>query len=375
MQLIEISRDALLKPLQSVIGIVERRHTLPILSNVLIEKTQNQLTLMATDLEIQISTQIPCVDNNQEFSITVSAKKLQDICRAFDEETTIILDKEDNKVQVKAGKSHFSLQTLPAEDFPKISALAESQRTIKLSQGSLKKLLDSVQYAMAQQDIRYYLNGLLLIDDASNIRVVATDGHRLALITHSTGTKPEQETESAKKQEVILPRKSIIELIKLLNDSDDEVIIEIGQNQVRFSFSNIIMISKIVEGKFPDYNKVVPINYQNKVEINRIQLLHALQRASILSNEKFSGVRLVLTQNSLRIICSNNEQEEAQEELEINYEGTPLDIGFNVRYLLDVLNNSHDENITCSFGDVNSSALITVPSNDNFKYVVMPMRI
>lgn len=373
MQLIEISRDAILKPLQSVIGIVERRHTLPILSNVLIEKNRSTLTLMATDLEIQISTQIPCDDSDPEFSITVSAKKLQDICRAFSEDTLIALDKEESKVQVKAGKSRFNLQTLPSEDFPKISALSDSQNTIKLSQGTLRKLFDSVQYAMAQQDIRYYLNGLLLINDSKTIKVVATDGHRLALISHtSEQNNPE---EGFIKQEVILPRKSVIELIKLLNDSDEEVIIDLGQNQVRFTFSNIVMISKIVEGKFPDYNKVVPTNYQNIVELNRIQLLHALQRASILSNEKFSGVRLVLTQNSLRIICSNNEQEEAQEELEINYEGTPLDIGFNVRYLLDVLNNFNDENVICSFGDVNSSALITVPGNDDFKYVVMPMRI
>jgi DNA polymerase-3 subunit beta len=371
MQLIEISRDALLKPLQSVIGIVERRHTLPILSNVLIEKVQNQLTLMATDLEIQISTRISYEDAKQEFSITVSAKKLQDICRAFSEETLLTLDKEDARIQVKAGKSRFSLQTLPAEDFPKITALDDSSCSIKIQQNTLKRLLDRVQYAMAQQDIRYYLNGLLLIAEPGSIKVVATDGHRLALIAHSI----QPQSGESKEQEVILPRKSVIELIKLLNDSDEEVAIDIGQNQVRFSFSNIVMISKIVEGKFPDYNKVVPSNHQNKIVINRIQLLQALQRASILSNEKFSGVRLVLTQNSLRIICSNSEQEEAQEELEINYDGMPLDIGFNVRYLLDVLNNLNDEEVICSFGDVNSSALITTPNNDDFKYVVMPMRI
>lgn len=371
MQIIEISREALLKPLQSVIGIVERRHTLPILSNVLIEKTQNQLTLMATDLEIQISTKINYDISDQEFAITVSAKKLQDICRAFSEDTLLTMDREDTRVQVKAGKSRFNLQTLPAEDFPKIAAQSENQCSIKIPQSTLKMLLDRVQYAMAQQDIRYYLNGLLLIAEPTNIKVVATDGHRLALIKHTLT----QQAETAKTQEVILPRKSVIELIKLLNDSDEEVTIEIGQNQVKFSFSNIVMISKIVEGKFPDYNKVVPNNYQNQVIINRLQLLHALQRASILSNEKFSGVRLVLTQNSLRIICSNNELEEAQDELEINYDGTPLDIGFNVRYLLDVLNNLDDEEVICSFGDVNSSALITAPNNDDFKYVVMPMRI
>lgn len=372
MKLLKINRDTLLKPLQSVIGIVERKHTLPILSNVLIEKKQNCLTLIATDLEIQISAQILLDDSEQEFSVTTSARKLQDICRAFDEETTLTLDREEAKIQVKAGKSKFNLQTLPAEDFPRINVIGNDANTINISQGSLKMLLDRVQYAMAQQDIRYYLNGLLLITDADGIKMVATDGHRLALVMQNNTDIRKEDTIH---QEVILPRKSVIELVKLLDDSEEPISIKIGQNQVRFTFSNIVMVSKIVEGKFPDYTKVVPNNYQNHITINRSLLLHALQRVSILSNEKFSGVRLVLTQNSLRILCNNNEQEEAQEELEIDYEGLPLDIGFNVRYLLDVLNNLDDEKIVCSFGDVNSSALITRPDNANFKYVVMPMRI
>jgi DNA polymerase-3 subunit beta len=374
MKLLKINRDTLLKPLQSVIGIVERKHTLPILSNVLIEKRQNTLTLIATDLEIQISAQIFHEETDQEFSLTTSARKLQDICRAFEENTTLSLDREEAKIQVKAGRSRFSLQTLPAEDFPRINTIgdSESENVIKISQGTLKKLLDQVQYAMAQQDIRYYLNGLLLITDKHGIKMVATDGHRLALVMHASN---DDEVANVQQQEVILPRKSVIELVKLLSDDDEPVTIEIGSNQVKFSFSNIVMVSKIVEGKFPDYTKVVPSNYQNHISIDRSLLLHALQRTSILSNEKFSGVRLVLTQNSLRILCNNNEQEEAQEELEIEYDGTPLDIGFNVRYLLDVLNNLHDEKVVCSFGDVNSSALITRPENQDFKYVVMPMRI
>ena len=371
MHLLTIKRDELLKPLQSVIGIVERRHTLPILSNVLIEKSAHQLTLMATDLEIQISAKINYDDPNQEFSITVSAKKLQDICRAFSEETTFSFDKEDSRILVKAGKSRFTLQTLPSEDFPKIATLIDSKQTITIPQKTLKQLLNQVQYAMAQQDIRYYLNGLLLITEPNKIKVVATDGHRLAMVSHDLP----QLDDTTDLQEVILPRKSVIELIKLMEDNEEDVTIEIGLNQAKFSFSNIVMISKIVEGKFPDYNKVIPTNYQNNITIDRTVLLQALQRAAILSNEKFSGVRLVLTQNSMRILCSNTEQEEAQEELEVSYEGIPLDIGFNIKYLLDVLNNMIDEKIICSFGDVNSSGLITAPSDDNFKYVVMPMRI
>lgn len=371
MLLLNIKRDDLFKPLQSVIGVVERRHTLPILSNVLIEKSGNQLTLMATDLEIQISTIINCDEADNKFAMTVSAKKLQDICRSFSEETAISFNKEDNKILVKAGRSKFSLQTLPADDFPKITSLTDTKQSIVLSQKTLKGLLDQVQYSMALQDIRYYLNGLLLILEPGTMKLVATDGHRLAMIVHELP----QLNDYKNQQEVIIPRKSITELVKLLNDSDDEINIEIGQNQVRFKFSNTLMVSKIIEGKFPDYNKVIPTNYKNNILISRISLLQALQRVAILSNEKFSGVRLILTQNCLRILCNNSEQEEAQEELEIDYDGIPLDIGFNLKYLLDVLNNIDDESITCSFGDVNSSALLTIPGKNNFKYVVMPMRI
>lgn len=370
MLLMQINRDSLLKPLQSVIGIVERRHTLPILSNIYIEQTSAQLTLLATDLEIQISTKIANEGAKHDFAITVSAKKLQDICRAFSEDTQITLEKDENKIQVKAGKSRFSLQTLPAEDFPRLSVATEYANKIRISEKDLKNLLNRVQYAMAQQDIRYYLNGLLFLCEPGKIKVVATDGHRLALVGQQL-----EDSENIQSQEVILPRKSILELIKLLNDSDESVFIEFAPNQVKFTFSDVVMITKIVEGKFPDFNKVIPINYQNSFTLERTTLLQSLQRASILSSEKFSGVRLVLTQNSIRILCSNNEQEEAQEELEIDYGGIPLDIGFNVRYLLDVLNNLNENEITCSFGDVNSSALITLPNNDDFKYVVMPMRI
>ena len=226
---------------------------------------------------------------------------------------------------------------------------------------------------MAQQDIRYYLNGLLLVLESKLLRVVATDGHRLCMACSPLESAVETEADLA--QEVILPRKTVIELIKLLADTDEEVMIEIGQNQTRFSFSNIILVSKIVEGKFPDFNRVIPSDYQNHIQIDRILLLQSLQRASILSNEKFRGVRLVLTQNSLRIICNNNEQEEAQEEIEVSYAGEPLDIGFNVNYLLDVLTNLSNTSITLSFGDANSSGLFTIPNNECFKYVVMPMRI
>ncbi|MBZ0106588.1 MAG: DNA polymerase III subunit beta [Sulfuricella denitrificans] len=368
MLLIKINKEEFLKPLQSVAGIVERRHTLPILSNVLIQINENDIAFVATDLEIQITTRIENHSEKADAAITVSAKKLQDIVRALPENADISFVRKDSRLQLIAGKSQFNLQTLPAEDFPKLTLADELISEISLSQTTLKQLFNQVQYAMAQQDIRYYLNGLLLVIEPGIIKVVATDGHRLSFasmevdgINHSA--------------EAILPRKSVIELIKLLSDMEDEVKISVGKNLVTFSFGNINLVSKVIEGKFPDYNKVIPSQYENHVLINRLTLLHAMQRASILSNEKFRGVRMVLTQNSMRVVCNNTEQEEAEEELEISYSKEPLDIGFNVTYLLDVLNNITSQEVDCSFGDANSSCLITVPGDDRFKYVVMPMRI
>lgn len=369
MKLIQADKDILLKPLQTVTGIVERRHTLPILSNVLIERKNDEISFIATDLEIQITTSTR--DSNtvtEGHSVTVAAKKLQDILRALPDKTEVTLETKENRLQGKAGKSRFSLQTLPVEDFPKFPENTESQAKITVKQKELKHLLFLVQYAMAQQDIRYYLNGLLLLMEENHLKAVATDGHRLAFALLALETPQE-------KREVILPRKVVLELAKQLNDSDEPITVEILQNQIRFTFSNVILISKIVDGKFPDYNRVIPVDHQKQIDINRLLLLQTLQRASILSNEKFRGVRLILTTGNLRIVCNNAEQEEAEEELEVQYDGEALDIGFNVTYLLDVLNNLTSETVRCSFGDANSSALITIPGNEDFKYVVMPMRI
>ncbi|SCY59521.1 DNA polymerase III, beta subunit [Nitrosospira sp. Nl5] len=369
MKLIQADRDMLLKPLQTVTGIVERRHTLPILSNVLIERKNAEISFVATDLEIQITTSVQ--DSNaggEGHAVTVAAKKLQDILRALPDNVQVMLETDENRLQGKAGKSRFNLQTLPVEDFPKFPENTESQAKITVKQKELKHLLFLVQYAMAQQDIRYYLNGLLLLMEENSLKVVATDGHRLAFALLVLDASQE-------KREVILPRKVVLELARQLNDSEEPVTVELLQNQVRFTFSNVVLISKVVEGKFPDYNRVIPTGYQKQFEVNRLLLLQTLQRASILSNEKFRGVRLILTTANLRIVCSNSEQEEAQEELEVRYDGEALDIGFNVTYLLDVLNNLSSETVQCSFGDANSSALITIPGNEDFKYVVMPMRI
>jgi DNA polymerase-3 subunit beta len=369
MLLIQTDRETLLKTLQSVTGIVERRHTLPILSNVLLEGRSNHFSFTATDLEIQVKADSSEVKLEQDFSITTSAKKLQDILRALPEGTKVTLDQQENKILVKAGKSRFNLQSLPAEDFPKFPSNDAAEQRVEISQKSLRDLLIQVQFAMAQQDIRYYLNGMLLVLKGEEIRVVATDGHRLSYAADTL------ETSSAFEAEVIVPRKTILELLRLLSDSEEKVAIEISKSQINFRFKEISLNSKVIDGKFPDYTKVIPALYHNTFSVDRLALLQALQRAAILSNEKFRGVRMVLTENSVRAISSNSEQEEAQEELEIQYSGAPIDIGFNVSYLLDVLNNVITQQIECSFGDSNSSGVFTVPGKENFKYVVMPMRI
>ncbi|TJZ70093.1 DNA polymerase III subunit beta [Chitiniphilus eburneus] len=368
MQLLQAERDALLKPLATVTGIVERRHTLPILSNVLIQKTGDMLAFTGTDLEIQIaSTQVEGFSGN-DFALTVSAKKLSDILRAIPDKSVVTFEENESRLTVKAGKSRFVLQTLPSADFPTLSVDTNLRATVRMPQGQLKALLGRVQYAMAHQDIRYYLNGLFLVTEGNHLKLVATDGHRLAYASAELET-------SFDKNEVILPRKTILELYKLLQEVDDEVTIDIAGNQVKFSFGNVVIHSKVVDGKFPDYNRVIPQNNDKLLTIERPLLLAALQRAAILSNEKFRGVRLVLTDGVLKILCNNNEQEEAQEEVEVDYTGAPLDIGFNIQYLLDVLTNLSVEQLNFTFGDVNSSVLVTIADNEHFKYIVMPMRI
>lgn len=361
-------KETILKPLQVVIGIVERKQTLPILSNVLMEKEPGKIRFTATDLEIQITTTIDTADTDGKVAaITVGGKKLQEILRILPEQSKITIESKENKAQIKTNKSRFSLQTLPAQDFPKLSNQLAGAKKIVLSQSVLKALLLSVQYAMAQQDVRYYLNGVLLIVEGNKLKVVATDGHRLA---YNAGTIEG----NYEKQEIILPRKAVSELSKLLGDTDETIELEFSTQQVKATFSGITLITKVIDGKFPDYERVIP-KYDNHLSMNRIQVQQALQRAAILSNEKFRGVRFVLTEKNLSIISSNSEQEEAQEEIETDYHGEAIDIGFNVNYLMDGLNNISSESATFSFGDPNSSILITTPDNQEFRYVVMPMRI
>lgn len=366
---IKAKNSTLLGPLQFVTGIVERRHTLPILSNVLVDVEEHAVHFLATDLEVQIRATAKLETAHKPGSLTVGAKKLQDILRALPPDADTALDTKEARLTVKAGKSRFALQTLSASDFPKIAEAKDEATLVSVPQRDFKRVLGLVQFAMAVQDIRYYLNGVLLSCDGTTMRVVATDGHRLSMASYKLA-------EPVGKIDAILPRKTVLELIKLLDESDDPLTMAMHQNQVKFTFAGIEIVSKIVEGKFPDYTKVIPSGYNNHVQLDRSEFQAALQRASILSNDKIRGVRLVFTKDSLSIICSNNEQEEAEESLAIGYERDAMDIAFNIAYLLDALSHLHSETIQLSLGEANmSSALITQPGSEDFKYVVMPMRI
>lgn len=368
MQLVKTHRDTLLRPLQIVSGIVERRHTLPILANILIRKTGEQVSFLSTDIEVQITTHAEIGSGGDDIATTVAARKLLDILRALPDDNDVVLKLENKRMSIQSGKSRFSLQTLAAEEFPTVAQAEHFNASVSLPQKTLKHLFNMVHFSMAQQDIRYYLNGLLLVVDGKKVMAVATDGHRLAFC------QVEAEQEFAR-QEVIIPRKTILELQRLLDDSENPVQIDIANNQIKLTFSDIELISKLVEGKFPDFNRVVPKGYKNEFTLNREQWLRALQRAAIMTSDKFKGVRCVITPGSMQILSTNADQEEAMEEIEIDYGGDSVDIGFNVSYLLDVLNNLKCDQVNIALGDSNSSALITIPDNVDFKYVVMPMRI
>jgi DNA polymerase-3 subunit beta len=368
MQLVKSTRDALLRPLQIVSGIVERRHTMPILANILIKKQGEQVTFLTTDIEIQISTRASIGPGEEAEATTVAAKKLLDILRALPETGEVTLNLLNKKMNVQSGKSRFALQTLPAEEFPTVDEVTTWDAHVSLPQKTLKHLFHMVHFAMAQQDIRYYLNGLLLVLDGNHVMAVSTDGHRLAYCQVATEQRFER-------MEVIIPRKTIMELQRLLEDSDAPVEIDLSPTRIRLQFADLELVSKLVEGKFPDYNRVIPKGYKHHFLIGREEFLRSLQRAAIMTNDKFKGIRCIVGPGSMKIISSNSDQEEAIEELEVAWEGEDVDIGFNVTYLLDVLNNLKCEFLNISLGDSNSSALLTIPDNPDFKYVVMPMRI
>ncbi len=374
MIVLKAAQEKVLSALQSVAGIVERRHTLPVLANVLIRKTDSHIEFTGSDLEIQVRTAADLGGDLGNFATTVGARKLIDILRSMPSDQTVSLSANQNKLTLQGGKSRFTLQTLPSDDFPLVQEAADFGPMFSVPQKTLKSLIDQVHFAMAVHDIRYYLNGILFVAEGKSLILVATDGHRMAL------AQAVLEVEIPK-QEVILPRKTVLELQRLLrgetkDDSPDAPIeMRFAGNQAKFSFSGMEFVTKLVEGKFPDYKRVIPKNHKNHVTLGRAPLLASLQRAAILTSEKFKGVRVNIEPGVLRIASSNAEQEEAREELEIDYAGDSIEIGFNVTYLIDALSNMSVEMVRLELQDNNSSALLTVPEQAGFKYVVMPMRI
>ena len=362
------TQDKVLAALQSVAGIVERRHTLPVLANVLLRKVGSEIQLTTSDLEIQIRTQADLGGDAQTFATTVGARKLIDILKTLPADQKVVLESQQSRLVLKGGKSKFTLQTLPAEDFPLVQESPTFGPTFSVPQKTLKSLMNQVSFAMAVHDIRYYLNGILFVAEGKKLSLVATDGHRLAFASAELDVE-------VPKQEVILPRKTVLELQRLLSDKDGSMQMQFAANQARFTFDGMEFVTKLVEGKFPDYNRVIPRNHQNIVVLGRQALLSALQRAAIMTTDKFKGVRLSLEPGVLRLAANNADQEEAVDELDIEYNGNVIEMGFNVTYLMDALTNMSQDMVRIELADGNSSALLTIPDNEHFKYVVMPMRI
>jgi DNA polymerase-3 subunit beta len=360
------TREQILAPLQSVIGVVERRQTMPVLSNVLLAARNNRINITGTDLEVELVAAADATVQ-QPGDITVPGRKLLDIFRALPEKTAVTITTDGDRVSIKGGKSRFTLSTLPAAEFPVVEEI-NAQQTLTLSQGDFRRLIDKTHFSMAQQDVRYYLNGLLLETDGKLLRAVATDGHRLALC------EAELETKAKNNQQVILPRKGVLELQRILG-GDGNVDLAIGTSHVRAQIGDIRFTSKLIDGRFPEYGRVIPANPTKQVEADREGLRQALQRTAILSNEKYRGVRINLKPDLVTIQAHNPEQEEAEDQVEVVYKGDEVEIGFNVTYLLDALAAVDSEKVLLGLTDGNSSCLVRASGTTNSKYVVMPMRL
>ncbi len=360
-------REVLLKPISFVAGIVERRQTLPILANVLIELDANKLTLTGTDLEVEVVTGTK-VSGKKNGKITVPARKLLDICKTLPNETKIDFSLNKEKVVIKAGRSRFSLTTLSPDDFPNLET-EKWDHELTLKQQVLKSLLEKTQFCMAQQDVRYYLNGLLLEMKDKILRAVATDGHRMA----TSNIPLEQET--SEERQVIVPRKGVLEISRLLESNENEVKLQLNPNHLRIITSDFVFTTKLIDGRFPDYNKVIPAEQNKKVQIDRDTLKEALIRVAILSNEKYRGVRFNFDKGSMKVTAHNPEQEEAQEELSVQYSGDSIEIGFNVNYVSDAVSALSAGNVEIGLSDANSSCTLRTPKDKTTQYIVMPMRL
>ncbi|MBR9874777.1 DNA polymerase III subunit beta [Vibrio sp. J1-1] len=362
-----IERSHLIKPLQQVSGALGGRPTLPILGNLLLKVEENVLSMTATDLEVELVSKVTLEGDFEAGSITVPSRKFLDICRGLPDDAIITFVLEGDRVQVRSGRSRFSLATLPANDFPNIEDW-QSEVEVSLNQAELRTLVEKTQFSMANQDVRYYLNGMLFEIDGTTLRSVATDGHRMAVSQTELGA------DFAQKQ-IIVPRKGVQELVKLMDAPEQPVVLQIGNSNVRAEVNNFIFTSKLVDGRFPDYRRVLPQNTNKTLIASCDELRQAFSRAAILSNEKFRGVRVNLADTEMRITANNPEQEEAEEMLDVSFDGEPIEIGFNVSYVLDVLNTLRCENVRVSMSDANASALIENADDDSAMYVVMPIRL
>jgi len=362
-----LQREAFLKPLAQVVNVVERRQTLPVLANFLVQVNNGQLSLTGTDLEVEMVSRIN-VEDAEDGETTIPARKLFDIVRALPDGSRIMVSQTGDKVTVQAGRSRFTLATLPSNDFPSVDEVEATDR-IAISEAALKELIERTSFAMAQQDVRYYLNGLLFDVRDTLLRCVATDGHRLALCETAL------ETGTGNKRQIIVPRKGVTELQRLLEGGDREIQLEIGRSHIRMKRDDATFTSKLIDGRFPDYEAVVPIGADRLVTVDRELLKASLQRAAILSNEKYRGVRVEVSPGQLKISAHNPEQEEAQDEIEVDTQVSDLAIGFNVNYLLDALSALRDEQVVIQLRDSNSSALVREASNEKSRHVVMPLRL
>lgn len=360
------SREDFLAPLQSVIGVVERRQTMPVLANVLLAARDGKLSVTGTDLEVELVATSQ-VSVQQAGDITVPGRKLLDIFRSLPEKTSVALSTEGERVSLRAGRSRFTLSSLPASEFPVVEEI-NAQQTLSVAQGEFRRLIDKTHFSMAQQDVRYYLNGLLIETDGKTLRAVATDGHRLALCETELGSKARTNSQ------VIVPRKGVLELQRILG-TDGDIELAVGTNHVRAQVGDIRFTSKLIDGRFPEYGRVIPVNPPRIVESERESLKLALQRTAILSNEKYRGIRLTARPGLLTIQAHNPEQEEAEDQVEVSYKGEEVEIGFNVNYLLDALGAIESDKVEIGLTDSNSSCLIYAPGTTHTKYVVMPMRL
>jgi DNA polymerase III subunit beta len=359
-------REKLLAPLQAVIGVVERRQTMPVLANVLLAVAQGKLSIAATDLEVELVAATE-VTVQQPGDITVPGRKFLDILRALPEKSSVSIATEGEKVVLRAARSRFTLSTLPAGEFPVIDDI-NAQQTVQIPRKDLARLLEKTHFSMAQQDVRYYLNGMLLEIDGAMLRAVATDGHRLALCEAAL------EAKAKTSQQVIVPRKGVLELQRVLTD-EGTAAVAIGTNHVRAQIGDVRFTSKLIDGRFPEYSRVIPASPSAAIRADRDVLRQALQRTAILSNEKYRGIRINVRNNAITVQAHNPEQEEAEEEIEVSYAGDELEVGFNVNYLLDALAAIEGQEVELGLTDSNSSCLIRSPGNSSARYVVMPMRL